>query len=449
MDPSQPKCGAWPRVLLAEADPWAFLARFEAVWQAQQPVFLANPAWSAGEWVQVAAMVQPHELSGSAPLEFNSPGLSPNPEEVGLVCVPTGGSGGKVRFATHTQASLLAAARGFSQHCGPGPVNCLCLLPLYHVSGLMQVLRTWTTAGQIVFHSWPQVLRGDLPSLNPEQFFVSLVPTQLQRILQNRSLIPWLQRFATVWLGGAPPWPDLLEQARAQRIPLALTYGMTETAALVCALRPEAFLAGANHCGQALPHAQVTIHGPGGEVLGPHCPGRVHVKTSALARGYYGYYPEPFPQVCPWPTDDLGYLDEAGNLTILGRYSQRIFTGGEKVDPLEVETALWSTGLVQDVGVTGLPDQEWGELVAAACVPSPGVTLGQIQAALTGRLSRFKLPKRWLLCRQLPRTPQGKLSRVQLQGMFGAVLPTGLTNPEAPAAGLDAGGNPGQYTRGG
>jgi len=228
----------------------------------------------------------------------------------------------------------------------------------------------------------------------------------------------WLSNFQTVLLGGAPAWAELLEQARRHRIPLALTYGMTETASQVVTLKPEAFLAGNNSCGQVLPHAQVTIRSSTGELLGSNQTGIITIQADSLA---LGYYPEaetlnPKPKIQNLKSDDLGFFDEQGYLTIIGRRSNKIITGGENVFPAEVEAAILATQLVADVCVIGLPDQYWGQVVTAVYVPSSlKVFSASLRAAVEDKLSKFKRPKYWIQVESLPRNPQGKVNYEQLK----------------------------------
>ena len=131
---------------------------------------------------------------------------------------------------------------------------------------------------------------------------------------------------------------------------------MTETAAMVTALRPEEFLAGRRGCGSALPHARVELDADG----------VIQIAAESLFRGYYPHWRE---GGGPWPTEDLGRFDEHGSLHVLGRRDAVIITGGEKIEPGEVEAVLRATGQFADVAVIGVPDAEWGEAVVA-CYPA-------------------------------------------------------------------------------
>jgi O-succinylbenzoic acid--CoA ligase len=216
-------------------------------------------------------------------------------------------------------------------------------------------------------------------------------------------------------LGGAPAWAELLEEARRQNIPLATTYGMTETASQVVTLKPEAFLSGNNSSGKVLPHAQVTIRSTTGEILGANQTGIITIQTDSLA---LGYYPKRFTQQPYFQPDDLGFFDEQGYLTVVGRRSNKIITGGENVFPAEVEAAILATQVVADVCVIGLPDHYWGQVVTAVYIPSSlDVSTASLQAAVENKLSKFKQPKYWVAVETLPRNAQGKVNYDQLKKM--------------------------------
>jgi O-succinylbenzoic acid--CoA ligase len=208
------------------------------------------------------------------------------------IMIPTGGSSGKIRFAIHTWETLMASVQGFRKYFQLTQVNSFCVLPLYHVSGLMQFMRSFTSGGKLVIQPFKALEAGGKCNIEPSEFFISLVPTQLQRLLQNPELAAWLSHFQTVLLGGAPAWQELLEQARHQNIRLAPTYGMTETASQIATLKPEEFLKGNNSSGQILPHVKVTIRSPNNEILDINKTGIITIQANSLA---LGYYPETFP----------------------------------------------------------------------------------------------------------------------------------------------------------
>lgn len=408
--------GISPKIFLVEQEPVRFLAGFIAACAAGCPVFLCNPNWVKQEWQQVFELVQPDLILGYGDWELALKDYYPSPQPLILnsnwIMIPTGGSSGKIRFAIHTWETLIASVRGFQQYFQLYQINSFCVLPLYHVSGLMQFLRSFTTSGKLINLPFKTLEAGEKVDIDPSEFFISLVPTQLQRLLQTPVLASWLSQFQTVLLGGAPAWHQLLEQARHYNIKLAPTYGMTETASQVVTLKPEEFLSGKVSCGQVLPHAQVTICNSKGEVLSTNQTGIITIKAESLT---LGYYPELFNNKDKFQLDDLGFFDNQGYLNIIGRSSNKIITGGENVYPDEVEAAIRATQLINDICVIGVPDKQWGQVVTAIYVSSNlSVSTTVLQEAIADKLSKFKQPKHWLPISSLPRNPQGKINRQQL-----------------------------------
>lgn len=406
----------FPTVLLTEAEPANFLAGFIAACTLHCPIFLGNPDWADLEWQQALATAQPDLIWGAQPKPILA--LSPPskcnipPARPGWIMIPTGGSSGQIRFAIHTWQTLTAAVAGFQAYFQVEQVNTCCVLPLYHVSGLMQFLRSFVSGGKLILLPF-KALESRLDEFEPADFFLSLVPTQLQRWLHpstNLASIEKLAQFHTIFLGGAPAWTTLLTAARQQQIRLAPTYGMTETAAQVATLKPDQFLQGISGVGQPLPHAHLQIRAP---IMNPTegeatlQTGTIVIQSSSLM---LGYFPDAVP-LTEFETDDIGVWDRQGSLQVVGRNSQKIITGGENVFPAEIESAIRSTGWVSDVCVVGMPDQTWGEVVTAIYVPgSPKFSLTALQAAISPRLSKFKRPKQWIEVERLPRNRQGKVN---------------------------------------
>jgi O-succinylbenzoic acid--CoA ligase len=387
-------------IVVAEREPALFIARFTEAVTAGGPVFLADPSWGEVERAQFLALISQTPLPSESPVD----GQRSYPER-GWLCIPTGGSSGNLRLARHDSATLAAAVRGFCTHFGVTQVNAVGLLPLHHVSGLMAWLRTVMTGGTYLPWSWKAVETGERPALPAGQgdWFLSLVPTQLQRMLGDSAAEAWLREFRAVFVGGGPAWPELVEAGARARLPLAFAYGMTETAAMVTALRPEEFLAGARGCGAVLPHARLEWADGDQE--------RITIGGTSLFRGYW-------PETRTgdwWATEDLGRWDRFGSLQVLGRRDALIITGGEKVNPAEVEAALLATGQFVDVVVVGLPDARWGEMVVA-CYPAGDGPL-QTEPELL-QLAAFKRPKRYVAVPNWPRTAQGKVNLSALRALL-------------------------------
>jgi len=321
--------------------------------------------------------------------------------------IATGGTTAGPRFAVHTWATLERAVYGLQAWLGGGPIDSMCVLPLHHVSGLMQAVRSYASGGVLTVWDWSRAAGGDFPLLQSDPGVLSLVPTQLARLFDVPGGLEWLRSFRCIFMGGAALWPALRERARLEQLPLAPCYGMTETAAQVATLRPEEFLAGVDGVGAALPHATIEIVDESGAVSATGVEGRIRVRAVSL---FHGYFPQAgVESMAEFDTNDRGMLDAAGRLTVLGRMDSIINTGGEKVDPQEVESAIRALG-AGDVAVIGVRDVRWGEVVVALLVDCAHDD-ETLHVLLRRTLAVHKVPKRFVRVASLPRSEAGKLDR--------------------------------------
>ncbi len=395
------------KVFIVEENPIKFLAAFMAGVIAEVDLFLCDRAWQQNEWQQVLSLVKPDLILGKPAIEIDtrdalSEDLRSNLSDRPLIMIPTGGTSGKIRFAMHTWETLSASVRGFQEYFDCENINSFCTLPLYHVSGLMQFMRSFLTGGNLVLCPYKAVQTEF--NIDTREYFISLVPTQLQLLIE--SVPDWLSRFKTVLLGGAPATRSLLETARKHHISIAPTYGMTETASGVVTLKPSDFLAGNNSSGRVLPHARVTIK-PIDNI------GSIAISCASLC---LGYYPQLFTSTI-FITDDLGYFDRDGYLHLVGRNSHKIITGGENVFPAEVEAAIFTTGLVMDVCVIGISDRQWGQAVTAIYVPVANFDLEEVKQQVRSQLTNYKQPKKWIKLDRLPRNNRGKINYQRLKAI--------------------------------
>jgi O-succinylbenzoic acid--CoA ligase len=366
-----------------EADPARFMSRFAQAVADGGNVFLSDPSWRATERAQRDRLM----------------GLGETAER-GWLMIPSGGTGGGLKFARHDGETLAAAVNGFCEHFAMERVHSVCVLPLHHVSGLMAWMRSALTGGTFTPWDWRELEAGRFPQSGVAECSLSLVPTQLQRLMASAEAVDWLRKFRIIFVGGGPSWDGLLGQAARLELPLSPCYGATETAAMVTALKPGQFLDGVRGCGSALPHARIDI-AEGGVV-------RIAGKSV-----FRGYFPATHDDRS-WTTGDLGAIDREGNLTIHGRRDDLIVTGGKKVDPAEIETALRSSGEFDDLAVIGIADPEWGQVVVACYPPgAKGPNRERVEASLSG-LASFKHPKKYAAISPWPRNPQGKVNRAEL-----------------------------------
>jgi len=384
------KTGRKVPIVVAQKKTAAYLAGVLSSVEQMLPVVLANPHWGEVEWAQAAAQIMPGIWFGEKRANWPHPKPEENFEAKdwkGAILIPTGGTGGRVRWAVHHWNTLAAAARALGDFLEAEGCIHVSTLPPWHISGLMPAVRAIETGGMLWLENWKALEGGQGPKIEPERAIISLVPTQLQRLLTKKKVMAWLKNTRAILLGGAPPSPGLLEEARRQRLPMALAYGMTETAALVALQPPKDFLAGKPPYATPLPHAKI--------YLGKNR--RILIRAKSL---FSGYYPVPRP-LGVLVTEDFGKMDARGRILPLGRLDRVINTGGEKINPVDLEDQILATGLVKKVRVVGLPDAEWGERVVALYTgarPSEA----KLRKALKKRVARHAIPKTWIRVKTLP-----------------------------------------------
>lgn len=393
-EPEEGSAAESPAVVV-EGDPVSYLGRAFRLILGGRSLVLGNPNWKEEEIRQV------REQCGS--LEGDE----------GLILVPTGGTTGSLRLAIHRWETFACAAEGLCAGTGGGAISSFCVLPLWHVSGWMQAVRAVVTGGTWTPGHWGPLREsgfragapgGDGPTL-------SLVPTQLEQVLQSGGGgLAFLRCFRGIFVGGAP-WKSKASQAycREEGLPILLSYGMTETAAMVTLQPIEDFLAGKLTSGKALPHAEIRVKDPDAEGNG-----RIAVRSRALFSGYAG---RPSRRSGDWfLTSDLGRL-VAGRLEISGRIDRVILSGGENVDLEVVEGALRKLPGVVEALAYGERDPVWGDRLEAVIVPEPGIS--RSPEALGEELKAFLpaafRPKRIRVLRKIPRNAAGKPD----MGLFG------------------------------
>ena len=390
-------------VAVFHRDHGAYLAAVAAAWGAEAPVFLGNPHWAPDEMAEAMRLIPAGTTVVG--MELTPTGPAPADWPLGWRCrtmIPTGGTGGRVKFAIHDPNTLAAAVRALRDGLvarGLAPtLHGATLTPPWHVSGLMPFVRAALTGGRHVtldgrFAPSAKLPKVDLPTDGTR--VASLVPAQLMRLLARPDGEAWLRRFKVVLLGGSAVPPECLRAIRDRRLPVYLTYGMTETAAACALSPPEKIWSGKSIRGTPLP----------GVVFAANADGIVTIITSALG---IGLWPDT-PLDSPWVSGDRGDVAADGTVKISGRADRVIITGGEKVDPARIELALLSTGLIKETVVLGMVDARWGEVVTA-CIIGPASAEAALRQAC-GALEPAARPRRYVFVPSMPTNASGKPDR--------------------------------------
>jgi O-succinylbenzoic acid--CoA ligase len=303
------------------------------------------------------------------------------------VIIGTSGSTGEPKGVELSAAALTYSARASLARVGARTGDrWLCCLPVSHVAGLQVLVRSLVSETEPVVAA--EATARALAASGCAH--ISLVPTQLIRLLDADDGVAALAGFGSVLVGGAAAGAAVLDRARAAGIAVPTTYGMSETCG------------GCVYDGVPLDGVRVRA----GE------DGRLRISGPVLMNRYYRR-PDLTQEALEddeFVTSDLGYVD-GGRVVIRGRADDVINTGGHKVVPAEVAAALSGCPGVREVVVVGRPDPEWGERVTAIVVPAdpanpPGLEL--LRMHVSARLPRYACPSEVVLTGAIPVLPSGK-----------------------------------------
>jgi O-succinylbenzoic acid--CoA ligase len=329
-------------------------------------------------------------------------------DDVALV-IATSGTTGTPKGAMLTPAALIASASATHDRLG-GAGNWLLALPAHHIAG-MQVLVRCVLAGTVPVEL---DLSGgfdvtELPravaQLGSGRRYTSLVANQLAKALDDPDASAALAELDAVLLGGGPAPRRVLDGAAEAGITVVRTYGSSETSG------------GCAYDGLPLDGVEIRIDDPGeGDV------GRIVIGGVTLAKGYRNPpNPNPFAEPGWFRTDDIGVIDDSGQLSVLGRVDEAISTGGLTIMPGPVEAALSRHPAVDDCAVFGIDDDSRGQRVVAALVATPGAplpTLEELKEFLALSLDPTAAPREVHFVDELPRRGIGKIDRRALRERY-------------------------------
>ena len=369
------------------------------------------------------------------------------PARTDLILRTSGSTTGTGRLIAMSAAALVASARATHARLG-GPGTWLLPLPAHHVAGLQILIRSLEAGTEPVVVDTsagfsPTALADALDSARlstgaaASRLYVSLVPTQLVRVLQDPVVGRALSDADAVLLGGAAADPALLARARTAGVTVVTTYGMSETGG------------GCVYNGRPLAGVEVAIQDPDAEGAG-----RILLSGPVLAEGYLrpsGRRPADSPVDAGegfhrsggkriLATSDRGRLHPDGRLEVLGRLDDVIITGGVKVEPRRVEEALTAIDGIAEACVVGLPDEKWGSRVVAAAVLEPGRQRARwpgcdgaaLREAVRARLDGAHAPKRVVVLEALPLRPSGKVDRRRVARLLAAAATDVTSEPPTP-----------------
>lgn len=314
--------------------------------------------------------------------------------------VRTSGTSGTPKWAVHSIGNHSFSAIGANQNMPlTQESRWLLTLPLFHVGGIGLVFRCFLTGASVVIDLQKRPLLSTLLELQPTH--VSLVPTQLfwlvKALEENQEALKNAVLTKVVFLVGGAALPiGLAKRAIALGLHIHPTYGLTEMSSQVATASAPMTLETIDSIGPVLCCSTIKIDSSS----------EVWVKGDPLFQGYWDQDkvslltdPDGF-----FPTGDLGALDSKGRLRISGRKDSLIISGGENIQPEEIESALLSISGVLQVVVVPRPDEEFGQR-PVAFIKTEGLLLKEfLIEELTKVVPKFKIPDDFFPWPELPET---------------------------------------------
>jgi acyl-CoA synthetase (AMP-forming)/AMP-acid ligase II len=355
--------------------------------------------------------------------------------------VPTDGEGPAVLLYTSgtTSAPKAAVLRhrhltsyviGTVEFAAAGPDEAVLVsVPPYHVAGLANLLSNLYLGRRIIYlaqfdaAAWVEAVRREGVTN------AMVVPTMLARICEVLDAAgAGLPSLRALSYGGARTPATVLQRVMTLLPDVDLTnaYGLTETSSTIAVLGPDDHRAARDgdpvatarlsSVGRVLPTVEVEVRGPLGEPLPAGEPGEIWVRGEQVS-GEYAGRDAPLDAAGWFPTRDRGWLDDDGYLFIEGRSDDTIIRGGENIAPAEIEEVLLQHPDIAQCAVVGVPDDEWGQRIAAVVVPRPGASVeaDDVQAFARLSLRGSKTPEIVSFVDTLPYTETGKLLRRVVQ----------------------------------
>lgn len=357
-------------------------------------------------------------------------GEAPADGEGPAVLLYTSGTTAAPKAAVLRHRHLSSYVIGTVEFGAAGPDEpVLVSVPPYHVAGLANLLSNLYLGRRIVYlaqfdaPAWVAAVRREGITN------AMVVPTMLVRICEvleaDGAGLPSLRALSH---GGARTPATVLRRVMELLPDVDLTnaYGLTETSSTIAVLGPDdhraardgdpAATARLSSAGRVLPTVEVEVRGPLGNPLTAGEPGEIWVRGEQVS-GEYAGRDAPLDPGGWFPTRDRGWLDADGYLFVEGRTDDTIIRAGENIAPAEIEEVLMQHPDVAQCAVVGVPDDEWGQRIAAVVVPRPGATVdaAEVQAFARRSLRGSKTPEIVTFAASLPFTETGKLLRRVVQ----------------------------------
>ncbi len=294
-------------------------------------------------------------------------------------------------------------------------------LPLYHIGGFSIIVRAVIFGISVIVPSGSDTdgIIDAFGKYNPS--IVSLIPTVMQRLLE-KGVVP-NSRHKAILLGGGVITDAVIGQSSDKGWNIAPTYGTTETSSQIATLFSDNKKYRGS-VGQPMPFTQVRIVDDTGMETATGEEGEITVRMPSLMKGYYKRKDLTSKVIRnDWYfTGDYGYVSPVGDLCVVSRRTDLIVSGGENINPYEIEELLHDYPGIDDVCIVPKCDPTWGEIVVAVVVAKDeSITLYTVKDYLTGKIASFKIPKKLYRFHSIPYTETGKVHRAEVRKKISAI----------------------------
>lgn len=311
----------------------------------------------------------------------------------------TSGSRNQPKAVVHSFRNLMNSFKNTKSAVNFQPGDTfLASLPFYHIGGLMIIIRAFLSGGKLIFPKSIKTdeLIEDILKFRPN--YISLVPAQMISVIEKIKK-PY-NGLKLIFLGGGPTTPENMEMFINSNFPIAKVYGSSETCSMITLLPQDELKKYPLSSGKVLPGTEIEFTADG----------EIVVKSDTLFKGYLGKSKRRSKSKIFF-TGDFGYEDNKGFIYIETRREDLIITGGENVNPGEIEEVLYSFIGIIEAAVFAENDEKWGQIICAAVsVKNKKADFEQkIFEYLRSNLPDYKIPKKIYLFSKLPRNEMGKL----------------------------------------
>lgn len=325
--------------------------------------------------------------------------------ETTALIIFTSGSSGKPKGVKLSFNNLIKSAEAqnnfleLNQHD-----KYLASLPFYHVGGFSIIIRMLLSGGTIII---PNSLKIDdlIDSITKYQVTsVSLVTTQLKRMINKNFIRQLTDYLKNILIGGSFINNNLIAKSFDEGLPIIKVYGSTETCSFITAKKINSKDDISNSLGNIIGNNKI-------KVIDDY----IAIKGESVMQGYFNQHTD-YTTDGYFVTEDIGFIDPNNELIIKGRREDIIISGGENISLREIENLVTEFSKIEDAVVTGLEDDEWGEIVAVVIVSLDNeiFPLIELNNFLSDKIAKYKLPKRLFFVDNIPRNEMGKVMKNEL-----------------------------------